>query len=227
MGILMGRKNITDLPTLFSSGPLCYKYSQLCLSQSRISRISPMSKVYTRHLSFIFYCFLPHISRIFSKSKLFLQSQEIRLRQSWLYNNFFWPMYIMGGGGGRGAKCPTHVSIQHQKTYIHTYEWHKLHGQRTPPPLTPLRPNPMTDTPLLPGKFTAGILTRGRRSSACWFLPWCATSRAAGWWHSGGRAEPCEQIYNNWTEYINSSLISWNQVNSTHFKSNLSKHMEI
>ena len=62
-------------------------YSQLCLSRSRISRISPTckSKVYTRHLSFIFYCFLPHISRIFSKSKLFLQSQEIRLRQSWLY----------------------------------------------------------------------------------------------------------------------------------------------
>ena len=61
------------------------KYSQPCLSRSRISRISPKSKVYTRHHSFIFYCFLPHISRIFSKSKLFLQSQEIRLRQGWLY----------------------------------------------------------------------------------------------------------------------------------------------
>ena len=60
------------------------EYSQLCLSRSRISRISPKSKVYTRHLSFIFYCFLPHRSKIFSRSKLFLQSQEIRLRQSWL-----------------------------------------------------------------------------------------------------------------------------------------------
>ena len=60
-------------------------YSQPCLSRSRISRILPKSKVYTRHHSFIFYCFLPHISRIFSKSKLFLQSQEIRLRQGWLY----------------------------------------------------------------------------------------------------------------------------------------------
>ena len=29
--------------------------------------------------------FRPHISGIFSKSKLFLQSQGIRLRQSWLY----------------------------------------------------------------------------------------------------------------------------------------------
>ena len=55
-------------------------YSQLCLSWSRISRISPKSKVYTRHLSFILYCFLPHIIRILSKSNLFLQSQEIRLR---------------------------------------------------------------------------------------------------------------------------------------------------
>ena len=60
-------------------------YSQLCISRTHISRISPKSKVYTRHLSFIFYCFLPHISWIFSKSKLFLQSQDIWLRQSWLY----------------------------------------------------------------------------------------------------------------------------------------------
>ena len=33
----------------------------------------------------IFYCFKSHISRLFSKSKLFLQSQWIRLGQSWLY----------------------------------------------------------------------------------------------------------------------------------------------
>ena len=59
---------------------LKWKYSQLCLSRSRISQISPKSKVYTRHLSINFCCFLPHISRIFCKSKLFLQSQEIRLR---------------------------------------------------------------------------------------------------------------------------------------------------
>ena len=57
-------------------------YSQLCLTRSRIIRILPRSKVYTKHLSFILYCFLPRISRFFSKSKLFLQSQEIRLRQS-------------------------------------------------------------------------------------------------------------------------------------------------
>ena len=43
-------------------------------------------KVYLSPIFFIFYCFLPHISGIFSKPKLFLQSQWIRLRQSWLYN---------------------------------------------------------------------------------------------------------------------------------------------
>ena len=43
------------------------------------------SKVYSSPLFFIFYCFLPHISGIFCKSKSFLQSQWIRLRQSWLY----------------------------------------------------------------------------------------------------------------------------------------------
>ena len=81
-------------PTFNTPGGLVYSirsdltittYSQLCLTRSRIIRILPRSKVYTKHLSFIFYCFLPHISRFFSKSKLFLQSQEIRLRQSWLY----------------------------------------------------------------------------------------------------------------------------------------------
>ena len=75
------------------------KYSQPCLSRSRISQISPKSKVYTRYHSFIFYCFLPHISRIFYKSKLVLQSQEIRLRQGWLYVTkysveFHWQSFI-------------------------------------------------------------------------------------------------------------------------------------
>ena len=66
------------------------KYSQPCLSRSRISQISPKSKVYTRNHSFIFYCCLPHISRIFSESKLFFESQEIRLRQGWLYILEMW-----------------------------------------------------------------------------------------------------------------------------------------
>ena len=79
-------------------------YSEPCLSRSRISRISPKSKVYTRHHSFTFYCFLPHISQIFSKSKLFLQSQEIRLRQGWLY---FWKIYELPISVKDGFICIT------------------------------------------------------------------------------------------------------------------------
>ena len=41
-------------------------YSQPCLSRSRICWISPKSKVYTKHHSFTFYCFLPRIIQIFS-----------------------------------------------------------------------------------------------------------------------------------------------------------------
>ena len=52
------------------------KYSQLCLSRIRLSRSSPKA-----HLSL----FSIVISGFFSKSKLFLQSQWIRLRHSWLY----------------------------------------------------------------------------------------------------------------------------------------------
>ena len=52
-------------------------------SNNRLSRRSIQGL--SSPLFFIFYCFLPHISQIFSKSKSFLQSQWIRLRQSWLY----------------------------------------------------------------------------------------------------------------------------------------------
>ena len=43
---------------------------------------SRKSKVYFKSSFLYFYRFRPHISQIFSKSKLFLQSQWIRLRQS-------------------------------------------------------------------------------------------------------------------------------------------------
>ena len=42
----------------------------------------PNSKAFSSPLFFIFYCFLTHMSPIFSKSKVFHQSQWIRLRQS-------------------------------------------------------------------------------------------------------------------------------------------------
>ena len=61
-------------------------YSQLCLSQSRIiSRIIAKVEGQFKSSFLYFLLFWPQISRIFSKSKLFLQSQWIRLRQSWLY----------------------------------------------------------------------------------------------------------------------------------------------
>ena len=40
--------------------------------------------------------FSPHISQIFSKSMLFLQSQQIWLRQSWLYLHFIWSICNKG-----------------------------------------------------------------------------------------------------------------------------------
>ena len=51
-------------------------------SNNRLSR-RPFQVLFS--LSFMFYCFLPHMSWIFSKSKVFLQSQWTRLRQSGLY----------------------------------------------------------------------------------------------------------------------------------------------
>ena len=57
-------------------------YSQLCLSRIRRSRIIAQVEGLFKSSSLYFLCFLPHISRIFSKSKQFLQSQWIRLRQS-------------------------------------------------------------------------------------------------------------------------------------------------
>ena len=56
-------------------------YSQLCLSQISIhvSHIITYLKLkaHSSSLFFIFYCFWPHISQVFSKLKLLLQSQFI------------------------------------------------------------------------------------------------------------------------------------------------------
>ena len=90
------KKDITKLISVHDS--IIILLSTLPKSKSHLSQISPNSKVYTRHLSFIFYCFLPHISQIFSKSKLFLQSQEIRLRQSWLYFHLIHCSFIFSHG---------------------------------------------------------------------------------------------------------------------------------
>ena len=51
-------------------------------SNNRLSR-----RFFQVPFSLIFNCFLPHISQIFCKLKLFLQYQWIRLRQSWLNNS--------------------------------------------------------------------------------------------------------------------------------------------
>ena len=69
------------------------KYSQLCLSEICM-RQSPKLNVYSSPLFFIFYCFWPYISWIFCKSKLFLQSQRIRLRQSYLENLFLFLLKV-------------------------------------------------------------------------------------------------------------------------------------
>ena len=61
---------------------------QLTLPKSNLHTLNnhPSLKSHTSPLFFIFYYFLLHIGLIFSKSTLFLQSQWIQLRQSWLYH---------------------------------------------------------------------------------------------------------------------------------------------
>ena len=63
-----------------------WNYSQLCLGRILISRIIAKVEGLFKSSSLYILLFLTLISRIFSKSMLFLQSQQIRLRQSWLYN---------------------------------------------------------------------------------------------------------------------------------------------
>ena len=67
----------------------CYKllkslhligWEQICQWKTLTKRLMKCPPVF-----YIFDCFVPHISLIFSRSKLFLQSQWIQLRQSWLY----------------------------------------------------------------------------------------------------------------------------------------------
>ena len=57
-----------------------HEYSQLSLSRIRISRIITLVKGLFKSSSLYILLFLT-----LHKSKLFLQSQQIRLRQSWLY----------------------------------------------------------------------------------------------------------------------------------------------
>ena len=138
---------------------LSYIYSQLCLSRSRISRISPKSKVYTRHLSFIFYCFLPHISRIFSKSKLFLQSQEIWLRQSWLYVCSFVKMSY------QSRFC---LQISYPAILFTMLIWFSNRGSFIIHALLPGTRKAFTVSVLLLGAYIHVLLGTQRYVSICW-----------------------------------------------------------
>lgn len=51
------------------------KYSQLHITQNRINQTSPKTEIDTNHLTFIFYSFLPHISKIFFYLNLLFLSE--------------------------------------------------------------------------------------------------------------------------------------------------------